>query len=181
LTGKNVEIVASTYDIVCQNLTRLSGEQGDSGNVYDIGFFPHLLWNIVLSWNPVPTRAMSIFQSSREHVRVALTVIIWRFFRHVLRSDRSDCFASPSEEEEQVVIIVVIVITSLTISYRFVLPEDKTTSLVPHAFFQVINPRNALFCEIAQPVSRVTVTAVECPSSTDFTQAVEFHALCLSR
>jgi hypothetical protein len=48
-------------------------------------------------------------------------------------------------------------------------------SLSPYAFFQVTNPRNVLFCSVAQPVTRATVSAVVCPTWRDITQAVGFH------
>jgi uncharacterized MAPEG superfamily protein len=43
------------------------------------------------------------------------------------------------------------------------------------------NPRNVLFCNVAQPASRATVAAVVCPNWRDTTQAVGFHHyICLS-
>jgi hypothetical protein len=64
--------------------------------------FPELIrparklpWNIMLPWNRVQTSSMSIFQTSREHVLVALTVGTF-FACYVLSSDRSDRRASPS-------------------------------------------------------------------------------------
>jgi hypothetical protein len=82
------------------------------------------LWNIMPPWNRVLTSSMSIFQTSREHVLVALTVSTF-CTGHVLGSDRSDRLASPSENKKRVT-ITVIVITLLYISNRFVLSEDKT-------------------------------------------------------
>jgi hypothetical protein len=40
--------------------------------------FHHVLWDIMLPWNRVLTSSMSIFQTSCEHVHVALTVCAWR-------------------------------------------------------------------------------------------------------
>jgi hypothetical protein len=37
-----------------------------------------LQWNIMMPWNLVLTSSMSIFQTSCEHVLVALTVCAWR-------------------------------------------------------------------------------------------------------
>jgi hypothetical protein len=56
------------------------------------------LWNIILPWNRVLTSSMSIFQTSREHVIVALTVSTFCAW-HVLSSDRSDRLASPSKNK----------------------------------------------------------------------------------
>jgi hypothetical protein len=56
------------------------------------------LWNIMLPWNRVVTSSLSIFQTSREHVLVALTVSTFCAC-HVLSSDRSDRLASPSENK----------------------------------------------------------------------------------
>jgi hypothetical protein len=36
------------------------------------------MWNIMLPWNRVLTSSTSIFQTSREHVLVVLTVCVWR-------------------------------------------------------------------------------------------------------
>jgi hypothetical protein len=53
----------------------------------------------MLPWNRVcPTSSMSIFQTSREHVLVALTVSTF-YAGHVLSSDRSDRLTSPSENK----------------------------------------------------------------------------------
>jgi hypothetical protein len=48
-------------------------------------------------------------------------------------------------------------------------------SLGPYAFFQVTNPMNVMFCNVAQPASGAAVTAVVCPTWRDVTQAVGFH------
>jgi hypothetical protein len=53
------------------------------------------------------------------------------------------------------------------------------TSLGPNAFIQGTNPRNVLFWNVAQPVSRATVTAVVCPTWRYFTQAEGFHTQLL--
>jgi hypothetical protein len=54
------------------------------------------MWNIMLRWNRGLTSSIWIFQTSSEHVLVALSVITWRAFsrrtgliRLVLSSDRS--------------------------------------------------------------------------------------------
>jgi hypothetical protein len=47
-------------------------------------------------------------------------------------------------------------------------------SLRPYAFFQVTDPRNVLFSNVAQPVTRATVSAVVCPTCRDIAQAVGF-------
>jgi hypothetical protein len=52
----------------------------------------------MLPWNRVLTSSMSIFQTSREHVRVALTVSTFCAC-YVLSSDRSDRLASHSENK----------------------------------------------------------------------------------
>jgi hypothetical protein len=56
------------------------------------------LWNIMLPMNRVQTSSMSIFQTSPEHVLVALTVsTFWAC--HVLSSYRSHRKSSPSEHK----------------------------------------------------------------------------------
>jgi hypothetical protein len=55
-----------------------------------------------------------------------------------------------------------------------VLSEDKNISLSPYTFLQVTSPRNVLFCNVAQPVSRATVSAVVCPAWRHVTQTVDF-------
>jgi hypothetical protein len=47
--------------------------------------------------------------------------------------------------------------------------------LSPSTFFHVTNPRKVLFRNIAQPVSRATVTAFVCPTWRDTTQSLGFH------
>jgi hypothetical protein len=51
----------------------------------------------------------------------------------------------------------------------------QNTSLGPHASFQEINPRNILFCNVAQPASKATVATVVCPTWKDITQAAGFR------
>jgi hypothetical protein len=53
--------------------------------------------------------------------------------------------------------------------------QRQNISLSPYALFQVTNRRNVLFCNVAQPVTRATVSAVVCPTWRDITQAVGFH------
>jgi hypothetical protein len=55
------------------------------------------MWNIMLPWNRVQTSSMSIFQTSREHVLVALTAITLRALS-VFSSEYSDRLASPSKK-----------------------------------------------------------------------------------
>jgi hypothetical protein len=103
-----------------------------------------------------------------------------RFLSHLRSSSRSDCLASPGEEEwGRDCGIIVIVVTSQYISNRFVLLENKTMPLGPHAFFQVTNPSNVLFCSVAQLVCRATVNAVV---SSSFPQAVGYkYSSCHAR
>jgi hypothetical protein len=54
------------------------------------------LWYITLPWNRVLTSSISTFQTSCEHVPVALTVSTFCAC-HVLGSDRSDRLGSPSK------------------------------------------------------------------------------------
>jgi hypothetical protein len=58
------------------------------------------LWNIMPPWNRVRTISMSIFQTSCEHVLVALTEIKSLAFS-AFSSDRSDRLASPSEKNKK--------------------------------------------------------------------------------
>jgi hypothetical protein len=53
----------------------------------------------MLPWNRVLTSSISIFQTTREHVLVALTVSTFCAC-HILSSDRSDRLASPSEQRK---------------------------------------------------------------------------------
>jgi hypothetical protein len=76
---------------------------------------------------------------------------------------------------------IVVVIALQYISNRFVLRQN--ISLGPYAFFQVTNPRNVSFCNVAQPASRATVASVVYPTWQDITQAVGFFTIsvCLAR
>jgi hypothetical protein len=50
-------------------------------------------------------------------------------------------------------------------------------SLSAYPFFQLTNPRNVLFCSVAQPVTTATVYAVVCPTWRDTTQAVGYFTI----
>jgi hypothetical protein len=130
------------------------------------------LWNIILPWNRVLTSSMSIFQTSREHVLVALTVAHF----------------APAMYLALIVAIVLLLLQRTSIKkyhYRhrhyIVIHQPplcvvlrRNISLSLYAFFRVTNPRYVLLCNVAQPVTRVTVSAVVCPTWRDITQAVGF-------
>jgi hypothetical protein len=56
----------------------------------------------------------------------------------------------------------------------------QNTSLSLSEFFQLANPRNVFFRNLAQPVSKATVAAVVRPAWRDITQAEGFHYISLS-
>jgi hypothetical protein len=92
---------------------------------------------------------------------------------HVLGSDRSDRLASPSKNKNyELPSSSLHCNTSATASCCL-----KTKHIVKsfYAFFQLTNPRNVLFCNVAQPVTRAPVSAVACPPWRDITQAVGFY------
>jgi hypothetical protein len=76
----------------------------------------------------------------------------------------SDRLASPSFEEEGVIIAILSLHRNTSATAQCCL-KTNTTSLGPHAFVQLTNPRIVLLCNAAQPASRATVAAVVCPTS----------------
>jgi hypothetical protein len=134
----------------------------------------------MLAWNRVLTSSMSIFQTSCEHVLVALAVCAWRAVWSYLAL---------------IVAIVLLLLQERTrrnnYHYRhrhyivihqqpFCVVWRQNISSGPYAFFHVSNPRNVLFWNVAQPVARATVPADVCPTWRDITQAVGCHHISVS-
>jgi hypothetical protein len=140
----------------------------------------HFLWNIMLPSNRVLTSSTSNFQTSCEYVMVALTTWTWRP-PSVFSSDRSDRLASPSEKNKKKELPLSSSSLHFNTSATALCCLKHNISLGPYAVFQVINPRNVSFCNVAKPASSATVAAVVCPNWRDITQAVGFHHyICLS-
>jgi hypothetical protein len=88
------------YETYLMDDLALIGSRAESAVKHDMIpiFREPQLWNITLPWIRVLTSSMSTFQTSCEHVPVALTVSTFCAC-HVLSSDRSDHLASPSEKK----------------------------------------------------------------------------------
>jgi hypothetical protein len=90
----------------------------------------------------------------------------------VFSSDRSDRLASPSVKNKFKELPLPSSSFHCITSATALCCLKTNISLSPYAFFQVTNPRNVLFCNVAQLVTRATVSAVMCPTWRDITQAV---------
>jgi hypothetical protein len=80
----------------------------------------------MLPWNRVLTSSTSIFQTSLEHVLVALTVSTFCAC-HVLGSDRSDRLASPSENKNEELPLPSSSLHSITSATALCCPKTKHT------------------------------------------------------
>jgi hypothetical protein len=88
-----------------------------------------------------------VFQTSCEHVLVALTVSTFCAC-HVLSSDRRDRLASPSENKNEELPLPSSSLPCNTSAIALCCLSTNI-SLSPYAFFQGTNPRNVLFCNVA--------------------------------